>query len=235
MTPEPDPSEEDGAEMADGEAGGLRKGAPSLYGASVEYGLHTVLWLLAEHPKRPSSRELAEMQGIPAAMLSKIMPKLERAGIVSSSDGISGGYALAKPPAQVTVLDVVDAIEGGRKLFDCKEVRRGCILFGGSPPAWAASGVCRIHAVMIRAEKQMRSELSRTTLADLARGGRPAEFEALVADWFRDRAAARETARITAVKTGRRPLRKGGATAQPGDPGAVPSADPSADLGTGEE
>ncbi|MBY3754603.1 Rrf2 family transcriptional regulator [Azospirillum formosense] len=176
----------------------------SLYGVSVEYGLHTVLWLLAEHPKRPSSRDLAEMQGIPAAMLAKIMPKLEKAGIVSSSDGISGGYALAKPASDVTVLDVVDAIEGDRKLFDCKEVRRGCVLFGGVPPAWSISGICRIHAVMLRAEKQMRVELARTTLADLARGGRPPEFEALVADWFRDRGAARETARIAAVRKGRR-------------------------------
>ncbi len=181
-----------------------RRDGPSLYGVSVEYGLHTVLWLLAEHPRRPSSRDLAEMQGIPAAMLAKIMPRLEKAGIVRSSDGISGGYALARPAAEVTVLDVVDAIEGDRKLFDCKEVRRGCVLFGGSPPAWSVSGVCRIHAVMLRAERQMRAELGRTTLADLMRGGRPPEFEALVADWFRDRAAARETARITAVKKGRR-------------------------------
>lgn len=177
---------------------------PSLYGVSVEYGLHTVLWLMADHPRRPSSRDLAEMQGIPAAMVAKIMPRLEKAGIVSASDGISGGYALARPAAEVTVLDVVDAIEGGRKLFDCKEVRRGCVLFGGSPPAWSVSGVCRIHAVMLRAERQMRAELGKTTLADLMRGGRPPEFEALVADWFHARTAARETARITAVKKGRR-------------------------------
>lgn len=190
--------------QTDHQFGERRRGAASLYGVSVEYGLHTVLWLLAEYPKRPSSRDLAEMQGIPSAMVAKIMPRLEKAGIVSSSDGISGGYALARSPADVTVLDVVDAIEGERKLFDCKEVRRGCILFGGSPPAWSVSGVCRIHATMIRAEKQMRSELSKTTVADLARGGRPAEFEALVADWFRERGAAREAARITGMKKGRR-------------------------------
>lgn len=180
-----------------------RRAGLSLYGVSVEYGLHAVLWLLVEYPKRPSSRDLAEMQGIPAAMVAKIMPRLEKAGIVSSSDGISGGYSLAKPPADVTVLDIVDAIEGGRTLFDCKEVRRGCVLFGGSPPAWAVAGVCRIHAAMIRAEKQMRAELNKTTLADLAEGGRPPEFEAQVADWFRGRGAARETARITAMKRGR--------------------------------
>lgn len=200
MTSDPLPTPSDDI----GQPDERRKGPLSLYSVSVEYGLHTILWLLAEYPKRPSSRDLAEMQGIPAAMVAKIMPKLEKAGIVNSSDGISGGYALAKAPAEVTVLDVVDAIDGDRKLFDCKEVRRGCVLFGGAPPAWSVSGVCRIHATMIRAEKQMRAELNKTTLADLAHGGRPAEFEALVADWFRDRGAARETARITGMKKGRR-------------------------------
>ena len=199
-----DPFEVNSTAMPGADTSGRRKGTLSLYGVSVEYSLHTLLWLLADHPKRPSSRDLAEMQGIPAAMLAKIMPKLEKAGIVKSSDGIAGGYALAKLPSQVTVLDVVDAVDGDRKLFDCKEVRRGCVLFGGSPPAWSISGVCRIHAVMMRAEKQMRAELARTTLADLAHGGRPPEFEALVADWFRNRGDARETARITAVKKGRR-------------------------------
>ncbi|RVH23358.1 Rrf2 family transcriptional regulator [Sinorhizobium meliloti] len=176
----------------------------SLFGVSVEYGLHTLLWLIAEHPKRASSRDLAEMQGIPSAMLAKIMPKLEKAGIVNSSDGITGGYELGKPPANISVREVVDAIEGDRKLFDCKEVRRGCVLFGGTPPPWSVDGVCRIHAVMLRAEKRMRSELEKTSLADLARGGRPEEFENLVADWFRDRTSARETARVTALREGRR-------------------------------
>lgn len=189
--------------LPEDEGAGRRKGV-SLFGVSVEYGLHTLLWLIAEHPKRASSRDLAEMQGIPSAMLAKIMPKLEKAGIVNSSDGITGGYELGKPPANISVLEVVDAIEGDRKLFDCKEVRRGCVLFEGTPPPWSVDGVCRIHAVMLRAEKRMRSELEKTSLADLARGGRPEEFENLVADWFRDRTSSRETARVTALREGRR-------------------------------
>jgi Rrf2 family protein len=128
------------------------------------------------------------------------MPRLEKAGIVSSTDGIAGGYELARSPSDVSMLDVIDAIEGDRKLFDCKEVRRGCILFAGEPPAWSVSGVCRIHGAMLRAERRMRAELAKTTLADLAQGGRPAEFEASVANWFQDRGAARETARIAAIR-----------------------------------
>ncbi|MDI7864933.1 Rrf2 family transcriptional regulator [Rhizobiaceae bacterium n13] len=192
-----------GHAVAERVGSGHRKGV-SLFGVSVEYGLHTLLWLVANNPRRASSRDLAEMQGVPPAMVAKIMPKLEKAGIVNSSDGISGGYELAKPPADISVLDVVDAIEGDRKLFDCKEVRRGCVLFGGTPPPWSIDGVCRIHAVMLRAEKRMRSELGKTSLADLAQGGRPEDFESLVANWFRDRTAARETARVKGLKEGRR-------------------------------
>ena len=92
-------------------------------------------------------------------------------------------------------------------MFDCKEVRRGCALFGGRPPAWSVDGVCRIHAVMLKAEKRMRAELASTTLADLVKGGRPPEFEARVVDWFRGRSEARQTARITAVREGRRKCR----------------------------
>ena len=194
-------------DMSDTQRDDSKKGGVSLYGASVEYGLHTLLWLLGDDdPRRASSRDLAEMQGVPVAMLAKIMPKLEKAGIVRSTSGISGGYELAKPASDISILDVVDAIEENRRLFDCKEVRRGCILFGGTPPAWSISGVCRIHAVMLRAEKQMRAELAKTSLADLTRGERrPAEFETLVSDWFRDRTLSRETARLSAMRKARPP------------------------------
>lgn len=195
--------EQGNGEAEDG-ASGSRQGGASLYGVSVEYGLHALLWLLSERPKRASSRDLAEMQGVPPASLAKIMPKLERAGIVVSHDGIAGGYELSRPGADITVLEVVDAIESNRKIFDCKDVRRGCVLFGASPPQWSVHGVCRIHAVMMRAEKRMRAELGKTSLAELAQG-RPAEFENRVDQWFSGKNAGREAARLSAMKARRRP------------------------------
>ncbi|MGF7156006.1 Rrf2 family protein [Novosphingobium gossypii] len=187
-----------------GEAGEQNQRGVSLYGVQVEYGLHCVLWLTAHDVERASSRDLADLQGVPPATMAKIMPKLEKAGIVDSRDGIAGGYALARPASDITVLDVVDAIEGGKRLFDCKEVRRGCVLFGGQPPAWSAKGVCGIHAVMRRAENRTRAELVRTSLADLAEGVRwPPQFEALFASWIKDRAASRNASRVAAVTKAR--------------------------------
>jgi len=167
-------------------------------GSSVEYGLHCLLWLVEPSETPPSSRDLAELQGVSPSFMAKILPKLEKAGFVAASEGIRGGYRLARPPEEITVLDVVDALEGRKPLFDCQEIRSRCALYGGKPPARSLTGVCGIHAVMLRAEQSMREELARTTLADIAKGVQrkmPAGFSTQVQAWFNDRAAARTEAR----------------------------------------
>jgi len=175
----------------------------SLYGASVEYALHCMLWLIEPREKPVSARDLAAIQGVSPTLLAKIMPRLEKAGLVASSDGIGGGYRLACRAEDISVLDVVDAVEGGRRLFDCKEVRRNCALFGNTPPAWSAAGTCGIHAVMLRAERAMRAEMGRTSLLSLARGvAYPEGFANQVDAWFDARATAREEARVSAVRAG---------------------------------
>lgn len=180
-------------------------------GNGTEYGLHCLLLLARPLAEPASSRDLAELQGISTSFLAKIFPKLERAGIVKASAGIRGGYQLARPPEQITVLDVVDAIQGTKPLFDCQQIRGGCTLYEGKPPAWMTRGVCGIHAVMLRAEKQMRDELARTTIRDLAEGVEskaPPGFAMELQGWFADRVNMRAEARVTAVsgpKSRRRP------------------------------
>ncbi len=179
-------------------------------GNGTEYGLHCLLLLARPLAEPASSRDLAELQGISTSFLAKIFPKLERAGIVKASAGIRGGYQLARPAEQITVLDVVDAIEGPKPLFDCQQIRGGCTIFEGKPPAWMTRGVCGIHAVMLRAEKLMRDELARTTIRDLADGvasKAPPGFGMQIENWFADRVNVRSEARL-AVVTGPRPRRK---------------------------
>ncbi len=175
----------------------------SHFGNGTEYGLHCLI-ILAQAPGTIiSSRDLADLQGVSVSFLAKIFPKLEKAGIVTAAEGIRGGYGLARPASEVTVLDVVEAIEGRKPLFDCQEIRGRCAVFGGQPPAWATAGVCGIHAVMIRAERTLRDELARTTLHDLADGvarKAPPEFEADVKTWLADRIEVRTEARIAAVR-----------------------------------
>jgi Rrf2 family protein len=166
--------------------------------SSVEYGLHCLLWLVHAGERQPSSRDLAELQGLSPTFVAKIFPKLEKAGIVTANAGVQGGYRLARPADQITVLAVVDAIEGSKPLFDCQEIRGRCAVFGGHAPRWATNGVCAIHAVMLRAEKAMRDALAEETLADLARTvGRkaPAEFGERIQQWLNVRGTARRSVR----------------------------------------
>lgn len=176
--------------------------------ASVEYGIHCLLWLAVADDAALSSRELAELQGVSPAFVAKIFPKLEKAGVVAASSGLRGGYRLAKPAAQISLLEIVDAIEGEKPLFDCQEIRERCALFDGKPPRWATQGVCAIHAAMLKAEQAMRDSLAASTLADIARTVErkaPAAFEREVRGWLGARNAARGTQRSPR----RRAARKG--------------------------
>jgi Rrf2 family protein len=186
----------------------------AFWGTSVEYSLHCLIWLVNEPAMPVSSRELAEMQGISVSFVAKLLPRLERAGIVHSVGGISGGYRLRRPAAEITVLSVIDAVEGRKPLFDCQNVRSRCILFGGSPPDWSTDGMCSIHAVMLKAEAMLREELSRTTLADLAgRANWAPGFTEDARRWFSSRSAARETARLAAIRDSRERALRGSADA----------------------
>jgi Rrf2 family protein len=174
-------------------------------GSGVEYGLHCLLWLVGSHSEPASSRDLADLQGISSSFVAKIFPKLEKAGIVTASDGLRGGYWLAKPANRITVLDVVDAIEGKKPLFECLQIRGRCALFGDKPPAWSVKGLCSIHAVMIRAETSMREELARTSLADLAHAvdeKSPAGFSDEIQNWLTNRVAARKAGRPARSRDG---------------------------------
>ena len=171
------------------------------FGSGVEYGLHCLLWLVEPLSTEPaSSRELADLQGVSPSFLAKIFPKLEKAGLVVGSEGIKGGYRLARPADRITILDVVDAIEGKKALFECQEIRGKCAVFGAAPPTWSTRGVCAIHSVMISAEQRMREELGKTTLADIANavGAKaPAGFAAEVRGWLGDRLDMRSKSRST--------------------------------------
>lgn len=165
---------------------------------SVEYAIHGLLWLVGNDDQRLSSRDIADLQGISPSFLAKIFPKLEKAGIVAADEGVRGGYRLARPAEAITFLEIVDAVEGHKPLFDCQEVRGRCAVFGDKPPRWALTGTCAVHAVMLQAEKAMRDALAAQTLGSVAqRFGRtaPNQFFADIQTWIGQRTSAR-TARV---------------------------------------
>jgi Rrf2 family protein len=134
-------------------------------GEPVEWALHctTVVALLPGDAALPAAK-LAEFHGVPAAYLAKSLQSLSRAGIVESVPGRHGGYRLGRPPAEITLLDVVEAVEGRAGSFRCTEIRkRGPAKV--SPRLY--SPVCAIAEAMYRADDAWRTELRKTTVADL--------------------------------------------------------------------
>jgi Rrf2 family protein len=133
----------------------------------VEWAIHCTVLLAAlpEEASLPAAR-LAEYHGVPAPYLAKSLQALMRAGIVESTTGRFGGYRLAQAPSAITLLHLVQAIEGEDPMFRCTEIRRR------GPSRVAArqyAPMCGIAAAMEQAEQAWQDELSRTTVADLAR------------------------------------------------------------------
>lgn len=166
----------------------------------VEYGLHCLLWLVESRERPLSSKDLAELQGISPSFVAKIFPKLEKAGLVVANEGVKGGYTLAHAPNEISFLQVIDAIEGYKPLFDCKEIRANIALLADTDekPEWAINGVCEIHAVMLKAEKAMRAELENSSLASISANVRqkiPKQFQDDIQAWITQRLGSKKGGR----------------------------------------
>jgi len=167
----------------------------ALYGSNAEYALHCLLYLIPlREGETLSARDLAELQGISPSLVAKLFTKLQRAGLVCAHEGLRGGFALARPAESISMLAVIDAVEGRKKLFDCKDIRTNFLLFGGCTPDWARRGVCDIHAEMLNAERAMRTVLAGRSIADLAlkvSAKMPRDISEESANWLAERAAWR--------------------------------------------
>ena len=168
----------------------------AMYGAGAEYALHSLL-VLASRKEPVSVRDLATYQQLPERFLAKIFSRLKAAGIVRGTEGISGGFTLARPADQVPVLQVLEAVDPDRALFACAEIRQNGALYDTRPPEWAISGSCRIHAFMQEAEQKLKEVLASKTLADLVcelSCKTPKAFTDETAQWFQDQRRSRRGA-----------------------------------------
>lgn len=112
---------------------------------------------LARLGRRTKSTELAEAIGTTSGFLSQAMTPLAARGWIRSEPGPSGGYLLTADLAEVSVLDVIEAIEGPSDAGRCVLEDRPC----------AASGPCALHQPWQRARSQLLDELSTSSLAAL--------------------------------------------------------------------
>jgi Rrf2 family protein len=125
---------------------------------ATEYSIRAVLYMAKRHPVPVvSKQEICEAEGISPAFLTKILQPLIRSGLVRSKRGVSGGFALARDPGQITLLDVMWAVEEPLALNVCLLEGHSCDRQTG----------CPIHALWAEAKERIEEIFSRESLADL--------------------------------------------------------------------
>lgn len=131
----------------------------------VETALHCCVVLTAATEPVPAAR-LAQLHGVSATYLAKQLQSLSRAELVHSVQGKAGGYVLTRSPKEITVLDVVEAVEGTQPTFVCTEIRqRGPM----GMPQERCTAPCAITRTMLAADRAWRAGLQKVSIADLSR------------------------------------------------------------------
>jgi Rrf2 family protein len=135
--------------------------------AKVDYAVRAAVELAAAPPGPVKGEALAARQGIPVKFLENILSDLRRAGLVASQRGAEGGYRLARPPADVSVADIIRAVEG--PLADVH----------GTPPEELdyVGPAVSLQEVWVATRAALRSILEEVSIADIADGTLPAVVE----------------------------------------------------------
>ena len=141
--------------------------------AKADYAVRAIVELAADEGDKPVKAErIATAQEIPLNFLENILGELRHAGLVRSHRGAEGGFRLAKPPDEVTVADVIRAVEG-----PLASVR-------GGPPedATYAGAASSLPRVWIAVRANLRRVVENVTVADIAASKLPATIEELAED-----------------------------------------------------
>jgi Rrf2 family protein len=128
-----------------------------------DYAVRAMVILARPGTEQLTAGAIAERTAIPASFVPQVMGTLVRAGLVANRRGRAGGYRLARPPSEVSLLAVIEAAEGDLLL-------RTCILRGG--PCGGGGVQCVVHDAFARAQEASVAELARSSLADVAGSGR---------------------------------------------------------------
>ncbi|MFI8082019.1 RrF2 family transcriptional regulator [Kitasatospora sp. NPDC086009] len=130
----------------------------------VEWALHCCVVLTAAGEPVPAAR-LAELHEVSPSYLAKQLQALSRAGLVRSVQGKTGGYVITRAAHEITLLDVVQAVDGATPAFVCTEIRRRGPF---ATPAEQCTEPCPIARAMGAADAAWRASLAGVTIADLA-------------------------------------------------------------------
>ena len=127
-----------------------------MFSQTAEYSLRAVSVLAERSPDSVTTEKIAAATRVPPAYLSKVLQALRKAGVVRSRRGIGGGVVLARPPEEITILEIINAVDPIQRIEKC-------------PIGLAAHGVrlCPMHSRLDSALAMVEQVFRDTTLADL--------------------------------------------------------------------
>ncbi len=123
----------------------------------TDYAVRCVLYLAREQDRIASVSVIAEQMHIPKSFLAKILQRLVREGIVESIRGVSGGFRLLKKPDHITLLEVLNAIQGIAAVNTCAIDKRRCSM----------SSHCGVHPVWLEIRREIEKRLATQTISSL--------------------------------------------------------------------
>jgi len=127
-----------------------------MFSQTLEYALRAVV-SLAQHVSKPlTAQNLSELTQVPASYMSKVLQSLGKEGIIHATRGIRGGYSLARPASELSILDVINAIEPIKRIRTCP---LGIKSHG--------TNLCPLHHRMDAVLESAEEAFGKTTLADL--------------------------------------------------------------------
>lgn len=123
----------------------------------ADYAVRCILQLSRDPKTVMSVNEISEQMHIPKSFLAKILQRLVKAGIVVSNRGVKGGFQLARKPKDVSLLEVIEAIQGPAAMNVCAINSRLCSL----------SNTCTVHPIWIEIRKDVEKKLRGISFAKL--------------------------------------------------------------------
>jgi Rrf2 family protein len=128
----------------------------AMFSQTVEYALRAVVFLAGQAPASRTTEQIARATKVPAPYLAKVLQGLVKEGILHTQRGVGGGVSLARPAAELTILEVVNAVDPIQRIRTC-------------PLGLASHGVrlCPLHKRMDRALASVEEAFRSTTLAEV--------------------------------------------------------------------
>jgi len=121
----------------------------------TDYGIRALVYLANHQGTHAKAADIGSVMGVPTGFLHQVLQELQRARLVSSRSGPAGGYVLARAPEDITILEIVEKLEGPIQTSECA--------LRGGPCHW--DQVCAMHQVWSAARAALSDSLRAATLA----------------------------------------------------------------------